>query len=658
MPAFFSPKSEVNKDQGLFEKNMQMFLSNAQITESDYSISDAIELRDASDREKELNHWFKSEYKCLTLPFYSIRSESYQEEIEKICSKYNLGSDVLQYYDVPGDDPQLYQGLLKIRNGIKQCGVDPDDVESHPSPHTSTLVAVGCGNGQLLAQLIQDLQPPHLVVAVQSWNHFISSFWHLDWIKINEHFSQPNKKISLVRVKTVDQLRSTLAEYSMLGLEHTVLYDPLTKNGFNDEYLKELGNVKLGNMFQYLGFTLDEYNMVLNTADTLACCPRLFSTPTGKVNKPFIVCGSGPSLDKSIDALKKLSDSHIIIASGSNYQTLVHHGIEPDYLTLNERANNTYDDYLETYQEYGRTKTKLLMSSTCPHQLIPLFDECAVFFRPALTPLALFSTESGQVLGFEGPEAVNTGVSFAAHVGASSIILVGVDLGCKEKDNLRSKHASGNTPRVMDRSLPGNFGGKVLSSKPLLDVCIMIEETIIAFDAIKFFNASDGLKIKGANPLDIYEYLDKSEFLIEESSLNLEDWWSSLQRYSPSLLAALWKARLPREEISNLTNQLKSLFLGESIWFSEVQNELDQLLTLGVNVKQQFPRRLYRSTIYKLALCVTQQFYIMRKHEEDKQIKFGSLARQVLSDTLDILESESYSLCDEVEARIKSSGKS
>ena len=100
------------------------------------------------------------------------------------------------------------------------------------------------------------------------------------------------------------------------------------------------------------------------------------------------------------------------------------------------------------------------MSSTCPHQLIPLFDECAVFFRPALTPLALFSTEQGQVLGFEGPEAVNTGVSFAAHVGASSIILVGVDLGCKEKDNLRSKHASGNTPRVMDRSLPANFGVK------------------------------------------------------------------------------------------------------------------------------------------------------------------------------------------------------
>ena len=93
----------------------------------------------------------------------------------------------------------------------------------------------------------------------------------------------------------------------MLGLEHTVLYDPLTKNGFNDEYLKELGNVKLGNMFQYLGFTLDEYNMVLNTADTLACCPRLFSAPTGKYNKPIIVCGSGPSLDKSIDALKNLS---------------------------------------------------------------------------------------------------------------------------------------------------------------------------------------------------------------------------------------------------------------------------------------------------------------------------------------------------------------
>jgi hypothetical protein len=44
---------------------------------------------------------------------------------------------------------------------------------------------------------------------------------------------------------------------------------------------------------------------------------------------PFILIGAGPSLDESIDFLKKVQDKAIIVASNSPYRKLINSGCSP-----------------------------------------------------------------------------------------------------------------------------------------------------------------------------------------------------------------------------------------------------------------------------------------------------------------------------------------
>ena len=44
---------------------------------------------------------------------------------------------------------------------------------------------------------------------------------------------------------------------------------------------------------------------------------------------PFVLVGAGPSLDESIDFIKKIKDKAIIVASNSPFRKLINAGIEP-----------------------------------------------------------------------------------------------------------------------------------------------------------------------------------------------------------------------------------------------------------------------------------------------------------------------------------------
>ena len=76
--------------------------------------------------------------------------------------------------------------------------------------------------------------------------------------------------------------------------------------------------------------------MVYNTITTIQSQPKLYNTPRLRSKGNCIVCGSGPSLDDSLEEIKELSSSHVIISGGSNYSTLRAYGIVPDFLVLVE----------------------------------------------------------------------------------------------------------------------------------------------------------------------------------------------------------------------------------------------------------------------------------------------------------------------------------
>jgi hypothetical protein len=544
--------------------------------------------------------------------------------------------------------------MLELRTAIERAGADPLDDVSISMRGIPTLIALGTGSGEALGCMLEMADPFHLVVAVTHWDDFLSSCWTLDWSAIWQRYEDdPLRHITLVRVHDADELLGLASKHALLGMEHAYLYHSSTAEPELKEFAQVFQGQKIENQIHYLGYTIDEYNMVYNSALALKRQPKGFEPPAQRTNSRFLICGSGPSLDSQLDLIRELSSDHVIVAGGSNYRTLRAAGIDPDFLVLVERSMDVFRDYQESVATYGRSSTRLLMSSTCPAQLTELFDETAIYFRPALTPLAVFSDRPSEVLNFEGPESVNTAMALAVAAGAATVACFGVDLGTTDPTCGRSASAAGSSERSWDLQQPGNFAETVYTNRNQLDARQMLEIAIrLHREHTRVFNCSDGLKIEGAEPTRPEEYrqLCSSGALEASGPEPVHKWWQQLPTYTPERLAASWGARRPREATFRLARQLQALFEGNTPWFPSVLYRLDELLTLEVPLREQFPRRIMRSSIYKVALAVTQQFQVMLKAPLEQQLAFGAEARAALVALVLRLEREIYLLCDAVEA--------
>ena len=82
---------------------------------------------------------------------------------------------------------------------------------------------------------------------------------------------------------------------------------------------------------------------------------------------------------------------------------------------------------------------------------------------------------------------------------------------------------------------------------------------------------------------------------------------------------------------------------------------IDCLNRLDVGVKQQIPRRIWRSTILKLTAVVTQQMNVMKGFQESSSqfIEFGGKSRSYLLELVDKLEREGFMLCDTIDSVIE-----
>ena len=239
-------------------------------------------------------------------------------------------------------------------------------------------------------------------------------------------------------------------------------------------------------MFNYLGFILDEYNMVYDSWHVIVPTTYILQAYCTDCKK-IVVCGSGPSLDDSIDALKVLSKSHLIIASGSNLRTLLANDIRPDICVLMERGAMNKDDYSEVADRYGLEGIRLVASVTCTFELQEIFEETCAFYRPVLTPLSIFCDNPSQILHFESSKYQLRGIPCLFFL-PDEVVFVGIDLGTKSLDRVRSADAAGVSPRDFNLEAPANFGGSVFTERYLLDGKNVVEACIKNYPSIKFSN--------------------------------------------------------------------------------------------------------------------------------------------------------------------------
>lgn len=604
--------------------------------------------------EEEASYWTSLENKSVHLPQQSPRNQESVDFVLKTLDENNTDESIEPIINRQ-IDLTLWRYLYKLREITIESDFDPDTTMTNMGAGGIAIIALGTGSGELLKKQIETFQPYKLFVITNDWNDFASSFWVIDWKQIYIDFNNSGREISVSCIKDSRELLAQCQSGGTLWLDHAYIYTSRA----TDEKLKKWSNIlhshETANLIHYLGYTVDEYNMMVQSSLTLKREPKLFVKPIKPIGGNFIVCGSGPSLDRSIETLRKLQKSHTIVCGGSSYKALLDNDIRVDYLTLMERDYDTGNDDYAGYNKSSNKKitTRLVMADVCWHEMLNSFEEACVFFRSALTPLSIFSTDPNEVLGFEGPEAVNAACAFCTSLGAERIVFFGVDLGSYDEKRARSEKVLGNSERKFDIKRSGNLIENIYTCTSMLNVKQVIEALIHDTNKnqgkeIEYINCSNGINIEGTNSMKPENYL-KFEEQKATINKNLEEWWQNLQIYDEDRFNRQWEARNPREQTYKLTRRLEKLFSGNSVFYPTVLREVEEMMDLGCNIGEQFPRRVMRGTILKAVLALSQELQIMRGNKHKNIDTFGGQGRGELKNLALTLEKEIYMLLDYIE---------
>ncbi|MDY0133122.1 MAG: DUF115 domain-containing protein [Desulforegulaceae bacterium] len=224
-------------------------------------------------------------------------------------------------------------------------------------------------------------------------------------------------------------------------------------------------------------------------------------------DKPVMVVGAGPSLKDDIEIIKKYQDYMAIFTVDTALPVLLKNGIKPDLagaVDFHSISYTKYKDYLEQTKD-----VPFLYHNECASMIIKPYKSPVKFF--VTTKYGLFSLLEDSWDGWIDPpkmDGVPHLMLFAAlYSGGSSIVFSGLDLGYV---GFKSYADGASMSATLD--FKSIVWAKGYDNEPVATATQMVSQRMIIEDYIKnsdvkFYNSSKGVKIKGAEKIDLDSFL-------------------------------------------------------------------------------------------------------------------------------------------------------
>ncbi len=154
-------------------------------------------------------------------------------------------------------------------------------------------------------------------------------------------------------------------------------------------------------------------------------------------NIPAVICGAGPSLEKSFSILKECKNRALILAGGSAIASLLQENIQPH---LGMALDPNEEERMRLHNLHELT-SPLLCSPRLQRAVIDRFSGPLGYLYSATgglveewlrTTLHLESSSIGECLGREAFSVTTLAVAYAHFLGCNPIVLTGVDLAYTE----------------------------------------------------------------------------------------------------------------------------------------------------------------------------------------------------------------------------------
>ncbi|MBN9527341.1 MAG: motility associated factor glycosyltransferase family protein [Alphaproteobacteria bacterium] len=399
------------------------------------------------------------------------------------------------------------------------------DVHMLPREKTGFMIVFGVGLGLHLNRLASEFEFRNLVIVEQFPEFIYHSLYFVDWTRIFAKIDENGGKLTFYIGDNPDEIGQAV-HYHLRNIDFGLVdgsyiyrhYSSFLLDGAFDHFVKQIPLQLISK-----GFFEDEIIMMRNTFQNLIRYDFDLLEPAPRLLKetPILILGSGPSIDRSFELIRKLRDKVVLLSCGTTLRVLLRNGIVPHYHCELENVPAVFEHLEPLSQEFDLSGITLIATTTVDPRVPGMFGKRMLYFRDALSSTILFGSLDKAVYG-GAPNVSNLGTRIAVMLGFRRIYFVGVDLGSRRKDVHHAKDAVYNKEwtktytrliEPMKIELPANFGGKAFTNSILLWARTMLQNLLKGFPDRQFFNCSDGIKIVGTAPLLPTQFATQAEGL-------------------------------------------------------------------------------------------------------------------------------------------------
>ncbi|MGE6294801.1 6-hydroxymethylpterin diphosphokinase MptE-like protein [Aeromonas media] len=411
-----------------------------------------------------------------------------------------------------------------------------------PNEVPSALI-FGVGLGYHLGYLYERCKIGTLFLFEPDLDLFYASLFCFDWVPLLTYLHQENLGLHIL----LGQDEETIVKDFSFAIHRRgafLITNAFVMWGYQNDKIKELIK-KVQQEYHLLamgwGFFDDNLIAISHTINNVErAVPFLLKgkkIPPHLSRTPIFIIANGPSLDQSIEVIKKNKDKVLIISCGSAISALHKIGIKPDIHVTVERTKIVYD-FLSGLNDPDYLKDVILLTTDVTHpDCSALFGQSIFTFKRNEPGAALLKSYFSEMQYFAemvgvNPLVGNIGVSAPVHLGFKNIYLFGLDNGYKDKGHHHSRFSAYYNNKVNAQILgelmygdnqwqrKGNFGGMVISNAMFDTSRRVIEQVLAIHDDVRCFNCSDGVKIEKSMPLPSVEIslsapIDKASIIKE-----------------------------------------------------------------------------------------------------------------------------------------------
>ena len=402
-----------------------------------------------------------------------------------------------------GVSTRLY---FKLLNSCRDLGISFDDLDVKPRYEGCFLIVLGLGLGFHLDELIEKTEAGHIII-VDPYEEFLrQSLETVDWEDLLSRGEQRGCTFDFVITGSPDAagriITALLVQHGAHFIDGAYVYLHYPARLLTEVRDNLVETVQT--LYTSRGFYEDELIMLDNTSANLA--RHEFWWLQNKLRperpEPAFVIGSGPSIDRSIEDVKRLRERAIVFSCGSGLRVCLDNGIVPDFHCEIENGPWVFDALSLIRSQFPFTGITLVASATVDPRIPALFDDRVLFFRDTVTGSRILASRD-QELYLAVPTVANTALRTALSLGFGTFYLFGIDCGTKSSAKRHSDSAiytHSETLRTMVErtelgfSHPGNFGGTVRADWLFVFSRMLLEELGRLYRP-QTFNCSDGARI-------------------------------------------------------------------------------------------------------------------------------------------------------------------